>query len=54
MCGFMCCYAIYGNVLLSALGWILYCLAMYKEHQEECRKEIREVLAGRDSDDITW
>ncbi|XP_065897731.1 cytochrome P450 4F6-like [Dysidea avara] len=37
-----------------ALGWILYCLAMYKEHQEECRKEIREVLAGRDSDDITW
>ncbi|XP_065885802.1 cytochrome P450 4F6-like isoform X2 [Dysidea avara] len=37
----------------SAIGWILYCLAMYKEHQELCRKEIREVLAGRDTDDIT-
>ncbi|XP_065910276.1 cytochrome P450 4B1-like [Dysidea avara] len=36
----------------TALGWALYCLAMYKEHQEMCRKEIREVLAGRDY--ITW
>ncbi|XP_065885838.1 cytochrome P450 4F6-like [Dysidea avara] len=38
----------------SALGWILYCLAMYKEHQELCREEVREVLAGRDTDDIIW
>ncbi|XP_065910275.1 ultra-long-chain fatty acid omega-hydroxylase-like [Dysidea avara] len=36
----------------SGLSWVLYCLAMYKEHQEMCRKEIREVLAGRDY--ITW
>ncbi|XP_065910267.1 cytochrome P450 4F12-like isoform X2 [Dysidea avara] len=36
----------------SALGWTLYCLAMYKKHQEMCRKEIREVLASRDY--ITW
>ena len=39
---------------LIGLGWVLYCLAMNKEHQQVCRKEIREVLAGRDSDDITW
>ncbi|XP_065885820.1 cytochrome P450 4F6-like isoform X2 [Dysidea avara] len=38
----------------SALGWTLYCLAMYKEHQELCREEIREVLTGRDTDDIIW
>ena len=39
---------------LTALSWCLYCLAKYKEHQEVCRKEIREILAGRDSQDITW
>ena len=42
------------DLSLVALGWVLYCLAMNKEHQQVCRKEIREVLAGRDSDDITW
>ena len=42
------------NPSLIGLGWVLYCLAMNKEHQQVCRKEIREVLAGRDSDDITW
>ena len=40
--------------LQTVLGWCLYCLAMYKEHQEECRREVREILTGRDSDDITW
>jgi len=29
-------------------------LAKHKEHQEICRKEIREILTGRDSTDITW
>ena len=42
------------GVLLTALGYTLYCLAMHKKHQELCRKEIREMLAGRDTDDITW
>ena len=42
------------NPSIVGLGWVLYCLAMNKEHQELCRKEIREVLFGRDTDDITW
>ena len=42
------------NPSLIGLGWVLYYLAKNKEHQQVCRKEIREVLAGRDSDDITW
>ena len=37
-----------------ALGFSLYCLAMNKEHQEMCRKEVRDILAERDSDEITW
>ena len=32
----------------------MYCLGQHVEHQKLCREEIREVLAGRDSDDITW
>ena len=42
------------DLSLIALGWVLYCLAMNKEHQQVCREEIREVLAGRATDDITW
>ena len=38
----------------SAIGWCLYCLAKYKEQQEICRKEIRDILTGRDSATITW
>ncbi|XP_065885834.1 cytochrome P450 4B1-like [Dysidea avara] len=41
-------------MIKQALGYTLYCLAMYKKHQELCRKEIREMLAGRDTDDTTW
>ena len=41
-------------ILLIALGWCLHCLAMYKEHQEMCRKEIREILTGGNSANITW
>ena len=41
-------------MLTTALSYTLYCLAKHKEHQEICRKEVRDALAGRDSDDITW
>ena len=42
------------TLFLLGLMWTLYCLAKYKEHQDLCRKEVREILAERDSDDITW
>ena len=42
------------NILFTALGWSLYCLAQNKEHQEKCRNEVRDILAEKDSDDITW
>ena len=45
---------VYSCVYTVGLSFILYCLAVHKEHQEKCRKEIREILAGRESDDITW
>ena len=35
---------------LSGISWILYCLGKYPEHQELCRKEIKEVMG--DSDEI--
>ena len=45
----------YNNyILFTALGWSLYCLAQNKEHQEKCRNEVRDILAEKDSDDITW
>ena len=42
------------HILFTALGWSLYCLAQNKEHQEKCRNEVRDILAEKDSDDITW
>ena len=39
----------------SGISWTLYCLAKYPEHQEKIRKEVRNVLMGRewlDYDDL--
>ena len=31
-------------MFITVLEWCLYGLAKYKEHQEMCRKEIKEIL----------
>uniref|UniRef100_M3XK59 Cytochrome P450, family 4, subfamily T, polypeptide 8 n=1 Tax=Latimeria chalumnae TaxID=7897 RepID=M3XK59_LATCH len=36
----------------SGISWILYCMALYPEHQQRCREEIQDVLAGRDT--LEW
>nr|AHY35317.1 cytochrome P450 CYP4F [Marphysa sanguinea] len=36
----------------SGLSWFMYNMARHPEHQERCREEIKEVLAGQDN--ITW
>ncbi|XP_044626665.1 cytochrome P450 4B1-like isoform X4 [Equus asinus] len=33
----------------SGISWFLYCMALYPEHQQRCREEVREVLGDRDS-----
>lgn len=33
----------------SAISWFLYCMALYPEHQDRCREEVREILGDRDS-----
>ncbi|NXF73015.1 CP4FN protein, partial [Sclerurus mexicanus] len=38
----------------SGLAWLFYNLAGHPEHQERCRLEVRELLAGRDTEDIEW
>uniref|UniRef100_A0A8C3N1V4 Uncharacterized protein n=1 Tax=Geospiza parvula TaxID=87175 RepID=A0A8C3N1V4_GEOPR len=34
----------------SGLAWLFYNLASHPEHQERCRQEVQELLAGRDTD----
>ncbi|XP_064415856.1 cytochrome P450 4B1-like [Latimeria chalumnae] len=36
----------------SGISWILYCMALYPEHQQRCREEIQDVLTGRDT--LEW
>ncbi|XP_053326241.1 cytochrome P450 4B1-like isoform X4 [Spea bombifrons] len=36
----------------SGISWIFYCMAKYPEHQQKCRREIREVLGERDT--VEW
>ncbi|XP_063283835.1 cytochrome P450 4B1-like [Pelobates fuscus] len=36
----------------SGISWILYCMATQPEHQQKCRKEIREVLGKKDT--LEW
>lgn len=38
----------------SGLAWLFYNLAGHPEYQEQCRQEVQELLAGRDTVDIEW
>ncbi|KAJ7316583.1 hypothetical protein JRQ81_002745 [Phrynocephalus forsythii] len=38
----------------SGLSWVLYNLARYPEYQDQCREEIRDLLQGRDAEEIEW
>ncbi|EHB00068.1 Leukotriene-B(4) omega-hydroxylase 2 [Heterocephalus glaber] len=38
----------------SGLSWALYNLARHPEYQERCRQEVRELLRGREPEDIEW
>ncbi|XP_064650262.1 cytochrome P450 4F2-like [Lineus longissimus] len=38
----------------STLSWALYALAEHQDFQETCRREIREILKDRDSDEIQF
>uniref|UniRef100_A0A8C9G992 Uncharacterized protein n=1 Tax=Pavo cristatus TaxID=9049 RepID=A0A8C9G992_PAVCR len=38
----------------SGLAWLLYNLAHHPHYQEQCRQEVRELLKGRDVEEIEW
>ncbi|XP_069854558.1 cytochrome P450 4F6-like isoform X1 [Dipodomys merriami] len=38
----------------SGLSWVLYNLAKHPQHQERCRQEVRELLRGRDPQEVEW
>ncbi|KAM6167056.1 cytochrome P450 4F3-like [Erethizon dorsatum] len=38
----------------SGLSWVLYNLARHPEYQERCRQEVRELLRGRQPEEIEW
>ncbi|XP_006111510.1 cytochrome P450 4B1-like isoform X1 [Pelodiscus sinensis] len=36
----------------SGISWLLYCMALYPEHQQRCREEIQEIVGDRTT--IQW
>uniref|UniRef100_K7FVH1 Cytochrome P450 family 4 subfamily B member 1 n=1 Tax=Pelodiscus sinensis TaxID=13735 RepID=K7FVH1_PELSI len=36
----------------SGISWILYCMALYPDHQQRCREEIQEIVGDRDT--VQW
>ncbi|KFQ99680.1 Cytochrome P450 4F22, partial [Nipponia nippon] len=38
----------------SGLAWLLYNLARHPHYQERCRQEVRQLLKGRDVEEIEW
>uniref|UniRef100_A0A8D0B7A5 Cytochrome P450 family 4 subfamily F member 22 n=1 Tax=Salvator merianae TaxID=96440 RepID=A0A8D0B7A5_SALMN len=38
----------------SGLSWVLYNLARHPEYQDQCREEIRNLMRGRDTEEIEW
>nr|XP_048718598.1 cytochrome P450 4B1-like isoform X3 [Caretta caretta] len=36
----------------SGISWLLYCMALHPEHQQRCRKEIKEILGDRNT--VQW
>lgn len=38
----------------SGLAWLLYNLARHPHYQDRCRQEVRELLKGRNVEEIEW
>ncbi|NXC46896.1 CP4B1 protein, partial [Penelope pileata] len=36
----------------SGISWLLYCMALHPEHQQQCREEIQGILGSRDT--LQW
>lgn len=38
----------------SAICWTLYNLAHHNHYQEQCRKEVMDLMEGQDVDEMKW